>query len=99
MPRFGSRRYKLQFDDRPAEFVNANSPTEAVALRAGGRASRVPHTMTDMTAMSTLTFRATRAGYGRAPDPSTPLLDRIYGRAEFTDDGWDSPRWPSKVLA
>lgn len=41
-------RFRLQFDDAEDEFIDAPSSTEAVAKRVN---ARLPHTMTDLTAM------------------------------------------------
>lgn len=70
MSKFGPRRYKLQFDDREPAYVNAHTPAEAVSLRPGGRASRLPHTITDLTALDT---------FGRIREHTMPLLERVRG--------------------
>lgn len=60
------RVYTLLFDNREPETVEAYSPAEAVAARAGGRASRLPYQITDQTALAewlaALRARTTKAG-------------------------------------
>lgn len=80
--RFGSRRYALKFDDGHVEYVNADGPTQAVALRRGGKRAIRPHTITDMTALKAWMSERVH---------TTPMLDRIYGTGQ-DDDGWDSRR-------
>lgn len=77
MAKFGARRYKLHFDDREPAFVNADTPAEAVSLRPGGRTSRLPHTITDLTAIAT--WLAGKASRGT---PHMALLGRMRG------EGW-----------
>jgi hypothetical protein len=45
------RRYRLHFDDGHTEDISAPTPSVAVARREGGRMSRLPHTLTDLTSM------------------------------------------------
>jgi hypothetical protein len=54
------RRYKLQFDNGPDEFIDADSPTEAVAKRVN---KRLPFQMTDLTAMREWLRQAGRPAY------------------------------------
>lgn len=59
------------------EHVNAPTPSDAVRLRSGGRASRLPHTITDLTALSD--WMAGRVSRAEANIHTTPMLDRMWG--------------------
>ncbi len=50
-------RYRLQFDNGEPEYINSEGSTEAVAARQN---ERLPHTITDLTAMASF---AGRRGY------------------------------------
>jgi len=89
MPKFGPRRYRLRFDDGSDAFVNANTPSEAVRLRPGGRASLLPHTITDMTALDAW-------ARGQRPRMYPDLHEPIHH--DVVDD--DAPlRLPARVLS
>jgi len=45
------RRYRLHFDDGHVEHVDATTPSAAVMDREGGVWAKLPHTITDLTAM------------------------------------------------
>lgn len=68
------RDYRLVFDDGHNEDIRAYTPSQAVACRAGGRASMLPHTITDLTAIHE--WADIRVLVLDRPQP-TPLLDRM----------------------
>ncbi len=60
------RRYELVFDDGHREYIDADGPAAAVAAREGGTRTRMPRTMTDLTAMREWVSSRTRS----AKEPS-----------------------------
>ena len=81
-----AHRYKLQFDNGPDQFVEAEGSVKAVLARVG---ERQPHTITDLTVMREWVEKPWGTGH------PTPLRDRTMGRFDK-----DAPRYlPAKELA